>query len=89
MSCSCQSCHFLYLFIHGLYFALIIIKPFQPLAKYCKRLYRDVTSTNQGKLTWNTIKPIIQGRILYTPANVATDSVVKFVSYLWGTEIIL
>nr|XP_016937083.1 ATP-binding cassette sub-family A member 13 isoform X1 [Drosophila suzukii]XP_016937084.1 ATP-binding cassette sub-family A member 13 isoform X1 [Drosophila suzukii] len=46
--------------------------------KYCKRLYRDVTSTNQGKLTWNTIKPIIQGRILYTPANVATDSVVKF-----------
>ncbi|XP_017004382.2 ATP-binding cassette sub-family A member 13 isoform X2 [Drosophila takahashii] len=46
--------------------------------KYCKRLYRDVTSTNQGKLTWNTIKPIIQGRILYTPANVMTDSVVKF-----------
>ncbi|XP_016988642.1 ATP-binding cassette sub-family A member 13 isoform X2 [Drosophila rhopaloa] len=46
--------------------------------KYCKRLYMDVTSTNQGKLTWNTIKPIIQGRILYTPANVVTDSVVKF-----------
>ncbi|XP_017124997.1 ATP-binding cassette sub-family A member 13 isoform X2 [Drosophila elegans] len=46
--------------------------------KYCKRLYLDVTSTNQGKLTWNTIKPIIQGRILYTPANVATNSVVKF-----------
>ncbi|KMZ10890.1 glucosylceramide transporter ABCA12 isoform X1 [Drosophila simulans] len=46
--------------------------------KYCKRLYRDVTSTNQGKLTWNTIKPIIQGRILYTPANAVTESVVKF-----------
>ncbi|XP_017056200.1 ATP-binding cassette sub-family A member 13 isoform X2 [Drosophila ficusphila] len=46
--------------------------------KYCKRLYLDVTSTNQGKLTWNTIKPIIQGKILYTPANAATESVVKF-----------
>ncbi|XP_017085754.1 ATP-binding cassette sub-family A member 12 isoform X1 [Drosophila eugracilis] len=46
--------------------------------KYCKRLYRDVTSTNQGKLTWNTIKPIIQGRILYTPANAVTESVMKF-----------
>ncbi|XP_022208657.2 ATP-binding cassette sub-family A member 13 [Drosophila obscura] len=46
--------------------------------KYCKRLYLDVTSTNQGKLTWNTIKPIIQGKILYTPANTLTESVVKF-----------
>ncbi|KAH8272412.1 hypothetical protein KR026_006078 [Drosophila bipectinata] len=46
--------------------------------KYCKRLYRDVTSTNQGKLTWNTIKPIIQGRILYTPATALTESVVQF-----------
>ncbi|XP_017150144.1 ATP-binding cassette sub-family A member 13 isoform X1 [Drosophila miranda] len=46
--------------------------------KYCKRLYLDVTSTNQGKLTWNTIKPIIQGKILYTPSNTLTESVVKF-----------
>ncbi|EDW65647.2 LOW QUALITY PROTEIN: uncharacterized protein Dvir_GJ19374 [Drosophila virilis] len=46
--------------------------------KYCKRLYLDVTSTNQGKLTWNFIKPIIQGKILYTPANADTESIVKF-----------
>ncbi|XP_033150502.1 phospholipid-transporting ATPase ABCA1 [Drosophila busckii] len=45
--------------------------------KYCKRLYLDVTSTNQGKLTWNFIKPIIQGKILYTPANLETESIVK------------
>ncbi|KAH8301484.1 hypothetical protein KR059_004274 [Drosophila kikkawai] len=49
--------------------------------KYCKQLYRDVTSTNQGKLTWNTIKPIIQGKILYYPDNEITKNVVKFVSY--------
>ncbi|KAL7744190.1 hypothetical protein ACLKA6_009163 [Drosophila palustris] len=46
--------------------------------KYCKRLYLDVTSTNQGKLTWNVIKPIIQGKILYTPPNADTESIVKF-----------
>ncbi|KAH8238507.1 hypothetical protein KR032_007769 [Drosophila birchii] len=46
--------------------------------KYCKQLYRDVTSTNQGKLTWNTIKPIIQGKILYYPDNEVTKNVVKF-----------
>ncbi|EDW00485.1 ATP-binding cassette sub-family A member 13 [Drosophila grimshawi] len=46
--------------------------------KYCKRLYLDVTSTNQGKLTWNFVKPIIQGKILYTPSNADTDSIVKF-----------
>ncbi|XP_070144515.1 glucosylceramide transporter ABCA12 isoform X2 [Drosophila kikkawai] len=46
--------------------------------KYCKQLYRDVTSTNQGKLTWNTIKPIIQGKILYYPDNEITKNVVKF-----------
>ncbi|XP_068154568.1 LOW QUALITY PROTEIN: ATP-binding cassette sub-family A member 13 [Drosophila tropicalis] len=47
-------------------------------SKYCKRLYLDVTSTNQGKLTWNTVKPIIQGRILYTPSNADTESIIKF-----------
>ncbi|XP_060662090.1 phospholipid-transporting ATPase ABCA1 [Drosophila nasuta] len=46
--------------------------------KYCKRLYLDVTSTNQGKLTWNVLKPIIQGKILYTPPNADTESIVKF-----------
>ncbi|XP_017869201.1 PREDICTED: ATP-binding cassette sub-family A member 13 isoform X2 [Drosophila arizonae] len=46
--------------------------------KYCKRLYLDVTSSNQGKLTWNFIKPIIQGKILYTPLNANTESIVKF-----------
>ncbi|KAH8273384.1 hypothetical protein KR018_006518 [Drosophila ironensis] len=45
---------------------------------YCKRLQRDVTSTNQGKLTWSTIKPLLQGKILYTPANALSASVAKF-----------
>lgn len=48
--------------------------------KYCKQLYLDVTSTNNGKITWNYIKPIIQGKILYGPINVRTEQIMKNVS---------
>lgn len=52
------------------------------LAPYCKQLYLDVTSTNHGKITWNQIKPIIQGRILYGPD---TEQTRQIMSYANGT----
>lgn len=39
----------------------------QHLAPYCKQLYLDVTNSNNGKITWKILKPIIQGKILYGP----------------------
>uniref|UniRef100_A0A1A9WA06 ABC transporter domain-containing protein n=1 Tax=Glossina brevipalpis TaxID=37001 RepID=A0A1A9WA06_9MUSC len=45
---------------------------------YCKRLYLDITSNNYGKITWETIKPIIHGKILYAPINEHTESIIKF-----------
>lgn len=39
------------------------------LAPYCKQLYLDVTNSNNGKITWKLLKPIIQGKIIYGPAN--------------------
>ncbi|XP_053683429.1 retinal-specific phospholipid-transporting ATPase ABCA4 [Sabethes cyaneus] len=45
---------------------------------YCKQLYRDVTNSNNGKITWKTLKPILQGKILYGPANERNDEIVKF-----------
>lgn len=50
------------------------------LAKYCKRLYLDVTSSNYGKITWETIKPIIHGKILFAPDTDDTNSIMKHVS---------
>ncbi|KAJ6638175.1 Glucosylceramide transporter ABCA12 [Pseudolycoriella hygida] len=44
---------------------------------YCKQLYRDVTSSSQGKLTWNHVKPVIQGKILYGPSNELTDEIMS------------
>ncbi|XP_055530518.1 ATP-binding cassette sub-family A member 13 [Wyeomyia smithii] len=45
---------------------------------YCKQLYRDVTNSNNGKITWKTLKPILQGKILYGPSNERNDEIVKF-----------
>uniref|UniRef100_A0A1B0AMS1 ABC transporter domain-containing protein n=1 Tax=Glossina palpalis gambiensis TaxID=67801 RepID=A0A1B0AMS1_9MUSC len=45
---------------------------------YCKRLYLDVTSSNYGKITWETVKPIIHGKILYGPLSGDTESIIKF-----------
>lgn len=49
---------------------------------YCKQLYLDVTNTNNGKITWNYIKPIIQGKILYSPVNARTEQIMKNVQFL-------
>lgn len=45
--------------------------------QYCKQLYLDVTNSNNGKITWNYIKPIIQGKILYGPVNAQTKNIVE------------
>lgn len=52
----------------------------QFLADYCKQLYRDVASTNNGKITWNYVKPVIQGKILYGPVNPHTKQIMLNVS---------
>lgn len=45
---------------------------------YCKQLYMDVTNTNNGKITWKQLKPILQGKILYGPSNERNDEIIKF-----------
>uniref|UniRef100_A0AAG5DKP5 ABC transporter domain-containing protein n=1 Tax=Anopheles atroparvus TaxID=41427 RepID=A0AAG5DKP5_ANOAO len=45
---------------------------------YCKQLYLDVTNTNNGKITWRFLKPILQGKILYGPASERNDGIMKF-----------
>ncbi|XP_053667952.1 glucosylceramide transporter ABCA12 [Anopheles marshallii] len=44
---------------------------------YCKQLYLDVTNTNNGKITWRFLKPILQGKILYGPASERNDEIMK------------
>lgn len=48
------------------------------LAPYCKQLYLDVTNSNQGKITWKLLKPIIQGKIIFGPVNGETKEIMTF-----------
>lgn len=48
---------------------------------YCKQLYLDVTNSNNGKITWAVIKPLIQGKILYGPDNERTREIIQSVSF--------
>ncbi|XP_039958273.1 ATP-binding cassette sub-family A member 13 [Bactrocera tryoni] len=43
--------------------------------KYCKQLYLNITTTTTGKLTWNVVKPLIHGKILFAPVNEDTISI--------------
>lgn len=38
----------------------------------------DVTNTNNGKITWKILKPIIQGKIIYGPVSDTTKEIVSF-----------
>lgn len=40
----------------------------------------DVTNSNNGKITWNYIKPIIQGKFLYGPINPQTKQIIQNVN---------
>ena len=48
------------------------------LAPYCRQLYLDVTNSNNGKITWKLLKPIIQGKIIYGPNNGDTREIASF-----------
>ena len=48
------------------------------LAPYCKQLYLDVTNSNNGKITWKILKPIIQGQIVYGPVTEETKLIVSY-----------
>lgn len=49
-------------------------------AKYCKQLYLNITTTTTGKLTWNVVKPLIHGKILFAPVTEDTLSIMTHVS---------
>ncbi|XP_069362244.1 uncharacterized protein ldd isoform X2 [Maniola hyperantus] len=44
---------------------------------FCRSLYKDIISIEGGKIVWSFVKPLIVGKILYTPPNVAVQKVIK------------
>ncbi|CAH2088391.1 unnamed protein product [Euphydryas editha] len=44
---------------------------------FCRSLYQDVISMEGGKIVWSFVKPLIMGRVLYTPAVPAVQRIIE------------
>ncbi|XP_050355241.1 uncharacterized protein LOC126776662 [Nymphalis io] len=44
---------------------------------FCRSLYKDVISMEGGKIVWSFVKPLIVGRILYTPSTPAVQRIIE------------
>ncbi|GAB1599090.1 hypothetical protein Ahia01_000186200, partial [Argonauta hians] len=44
--------------------------------EFCKQLYKEVLNSHMGEITWKFLKPLIRGKILYTPKNKITNVIV-------------
>lgn len=44
---------------------------------YCRSLYADIVNVQGGKIVWSFIKPLIMGKILYTPPNPAVNRIME------------
>ncbi|CAG9128613.1 unnamed protein product [Plutella xylostella] len=44
---------------------------------FCRSLYTDILSMNGGKIVWSFVKPLLMGRILYTPASPSVYRIVE------------
>ena len=46
-------------------------------APFCSSLYDAIQESNNGRLAWRYIKPILLGKIPYAPANAATAKIIQ------------
>ncbi|XP_026490160.2 ATP-binding cassette sub-family A member 13 [Vanessa tameamea] len=44
---------------------------------FCRSLYKDIISMEGGKIVWSFVKPLIVGKILYTPSVPAVQRIVE------------
>ncbi|CAK1588868.1 unnamed protein product [Parnassius mnemosyne] len=44
---------------------------------FCRSLYKQIVSVDGGKIVWSFVKPLIMGKILYTPNTPAVERIIK------------
>lgn len=45
--------------------------------EFCKNVYRTIANTDMGSVIWTYIKPIMSGKILFTPDTPLTQQIIK------------
>ncbi|CAG5057857.1 unnamed protein product [Parnassius apollo] len=44
---------------------------------FCRSLYKQIISIDGGKIVWSFVKPLVMGKILYTPNTPAVERIIK------------
>ena len=60
--------------LNSLFVALLL-----PLAPFCNALMQTLESNPVTKIVWNSVKPLLMGKILYTPDSPAVHKILKSV----------
>ncbi|CAH0718886.1 unnamed protein product, partial [Brenthis ino] len=45
--------------------------------EFCRSLYKDIIAMDGGKVLWSFIKPLLLGKILYTPVNPIVQKIIE------------
>ncbi|XP_075981913.1 lipid droplet defective isoform X2 [Anticarsia gemmatalis] len=54
---------------------------------FCRSLYLDIISVGGGKIVWSFVKPLIMGKILYTPPNPTVQRIMEKANATFSTMI--
>lgn len=57
---------------------LVIILPIP--ADFCRSMYKQIVSIDGGKIVWSFVKPLVMGKILYTPATANVHHIIQKVT---------
>ncbi|XP_063895450.1 uncharacterized protein LOC110380322 [Helicoverpa armigera] len=54
---------------------------------FCRSLYTDIINVEGGKIVWSFVKPLIMGKILYTPPTPAVTRIIQKANSTFSTMI--
>lgn len=52
-------------------------------APYCNNLIRNIETSPISRMIWRALKPLLMGKILYTPHTPATQKIIQEVKTLF------
>ncbi|XP_068622894.1 uncharacterized protein ldd [Battus philenor] len=44
---------------------------------FCRTFYKQIVSIDGGKIVWSFVKPLVMGKILYTPSSPAVEKIIR------------
>ncbi|KAJ0172474.1 hypothetical protein K1T71_011613 [Dendrolimus kikuchii] len=52
--------------------------------EFCRSLYTQIVGLEGGKIVWSIVKPLLMGKILYTPTNPTIDKIIEKANFTFS-----